>query len=255
MGNLFSTSTALSKAVDHSAFLNGKTIHVPNAGHPATITRNPTTFPRSVSSRTDVDLSYDIPLYTIDPIRIGRAEEVELSYNKRESVAAEARMALSERVAIDIIDTWAKAAKSNITAKKGEDAKVWIKAVAKNFDDNKVPAEGRYIMLSTKAYYEFLDTLSSNEAFAFTQCADPANGIVGKYFGFEFVKEFLLPTGYELLAWHKQSVSVAKSEPELFEDEGSATMYGNVISGQVRAGAAIIRHDGKGVAAVKSATA
>lgn len=253
VGNLFSDDSILSKAVDHSEFSDGHSVHVPNAGAPAEIIINPSTFPVEVGKREDTDLKYDLDTYAIKPIRVGRTEEIELSYNKRESVAGDARSALREEVAIDTVKKWCDTAKKKVTKKPSESIKDWIKAAAIQFKKDKVPFVNRYIMLTEDGYYAFLGTLSENQATAFTASADVAKGLLGKYYGFEFVQETSLPTGVEMLAWQKRSVSVAKGEVELFEEEGSPTMYGDVISGQVRAGGSIIRNDGKGVYVVKTA--
>lgn len=253
VGNLFADDSILSKAVDHSEFVSGHSVHVPNAGAPPEIVKNPTSFPVEVGKREDTALKYDIDTYAIKPIRVGRTEEVELSYNKRESVAGDARSALREEVAVDTVKKWCETAKKKVVKKPSETVKQWIKSAAKQFKKDKVSFANRYVMLTEDGYYDFLDSLSESEATAFSASADLAKGILGKYYGFEIVQETILPQGVEMLAWQKQSLSVAKGEVELFEDENSATMYGDVISGQVRAGGNIIRNDGKGVYVVKTA--
>lgn len=247
VGNLFSSDSVLSKAVDYSQFINGHRVHVPSAGTPPAIKKNPDTFPVEVGERKDTDIAFDLDTYVIVPIRVGRTEALEVSYDKRESVCSEARLALKQDVAIDTVKKWCKGA-VNIQKKESEDTvKKWLVAAAKKFDTDKVLAEERYVMVTPEHYYTLLDSMTDNEALAFSQSADVAKGILGKLLGFSFVKDFYLPEGVDMLAWQLNCVGVAKDEPELFEDEGSATMYGDVISGQERAGGAATRADKKGL--------
>lgn len=77
---LFANNTFAARSVDHSEFVNNKTVHVPNAGAAPNVEKNRTVFPASVTKREDVDLTYDMDEYTVDPVRISHAEQVELSY-------------------------------------------------------------------------------------------------------------------------------------------------------------------------------
>ena len=58
-------------ASDDSAFVNAKTIHVPNAGAAAGIARGNTVYPAVISERTDTDLTYDLTSFQVKPIRLG----------------------------------------------------------------------------------------------------------------------------------------------------------------------------------------
>ncbi|MCD8177303.1 MAG: hypothetical protein LUE98_07725 [Tannerellaceae bacterium] len=106
IGNLFADNTFAYHSVDHSEFVSGKTVHVPNAGTPSRVVKNRTIFPANVTQREDVDLKYDIDEFTVDPIRISNAEKVELSYNKRESIVGENRSKLEEEVYSSLIYNW-----------------------------------------------------------------------------------------------------------------------------------------------------
>ena len=247
VGNLFSSDSILSKANDYSEFINGHKVHVPNAGTPATISKNPSSFPVSVGERQDADVDFELDTFVIQPIRVGRTEELETSYSKRESVCAEARLALKESVAQDTIKKWCKATTKIHKKEAGEAIKKWFIAAAEQFATDKVLSTERYVMLTPANYYALLDSMTDNEALAFSQSGNVAEGVLGKLLGFSVVQDYFLPSGVDMLAWQKNCVGVAKDEPELFVDEGSATMYGDVISGQERAGGTVIRKDAKGV--------
>lgn len=244
IGHLHQTNTVLAKSVDHSEYIDGKTVHVPNAGAAAKIGKNVKKLPLDVSSRTDLDLSYKIDDFKIYPIVITDAEQVELSYNKRESITAESRSKLYDEVTSDTVAKWVSGAKP--VAKSGS-IKDDIKAAAKQFAKDRVPKGERYIMLTEDGYYDFLEELSDKEQFAFSASADAEKGVLGKFYGFEFADEFYLPKDVSMMAWQKQSLSHAIGDLKIYDTEGDPTYYGDVISGELRAGGAAIRSDKKGI--------
>lgn len=50
------------------------------------------------------------------------------------------------------------------------------------------PKEGRYAMFESYMYQQFIDSLSPNQMAAFAQSADLANGIIGKFAGFNILE-------------------------------------------------------------------
>lgn len=72
--------------LDHSSYVDNITVHIPQAGSNPTVSKNLTTFPATVGSRSDVDLTYNVDLYYSQPIRVGRDETQFISYDKRASV-------------------------------------------------------------------------------------------------------------------------------------------------------------------------
>ena len=104
--NLFADNTFAARSLNHSAFVTGKTVHVPNAGSAPSVTKHRTSFPAQASQRTDYDLAYNIDEYTTAPVHIENAEQVELSYNKRESVLKSMKAALAESVHTNLIANW-----------------------------------------------------------------------------------------------------------------------------------------------------
>jgi len=72
--------------LDHSAYVNNITVHIPQAGTNPTVSKNLSVFPAPVGSRTDADLTYNVDLYYSQPIRVGVDETQYLSYDKRMSV-------------------------------------------------------------------------------------------------------------------------------------------------------------------------
>ena len=72
--------------LDHSGYVNNTQVHIPQAGANPTVSKNLSTFPATIGSRTDADLTYNMGIYYSEPIRIGRDETAYISYDKRASV-------------------------------------------------------------------------------------------------------------------------------------------------------------------------
>ena len=71
---LFADNSFAARSVNHNEFVNGKTVHVPNAGAAPSVIKGRSSFPAEVKERSDIDLDYNIEEYTTDPIRIPEAE-------------------------------------------------------------------------------------------------------------------------------------------------------------------------------------
>lgn len=246
VGNLYGATSSISRSVNHSEYIDNKVVHVPNAGAPAKIGKNVKELPLTVSSREDIDLTYKINDYKIYPTLVTNLEQTELSYDKRESVLRENRAKLYEETALDIIASWVACVKKPI-AKVSLSVKEMIKGAAKQFAVDKVPSEGRCVMLTPDNYYKLLDELTEQEQFAFSASADASRGVLGKYYGFEILDEYLLPKDVEMLAWSPLSVSRALGDVHIYANEQDATYYGDVLSGDLRAGGHAIRQDCKGI--------
>lgn len=285
--NLYADNTFASRSVDHSAFVDGKKVHVPNAGAPPTVKKNRTSLPATVTKRTDVDLEYEIAEYTTDPILVSNAENVELSYSKRKSVISNAALALHSEAHADLIYSWVPSDKPETVATSGESVVAHIasatgnrKALTKEdilkvkakFDAADIPQTGRCILVDSVMYNQLLESLSEVQSNAFLATADASRGIIGKLFGFDFymrskvakttaagvLKEWTSSAAATdsaaALAWQEGSVSRALGQNELFENEGDASYYGDVLSGLVRAGGRYMRNDKKGVCLIYQAT-
>ena len=289
VGALFADNSFLSKSVDHSQFVDNKRVHVPNAGSASGVEKNRQTYPAAVHQRTDVDLDYEIDTYTTNPIYLRNAETIELSYDKRESVLSQDRAELHEAIASGILKRWApsgdvkrifntsgKAAVAYVPAATGNRKKLTkadVMAVMTQFNKDNVPSEDRYLLLDAIMYTQLLEDLTTQESQAFFACADPANGVLGKLLSFNVMQRsevlvFEGTTAKEVgetpkaadnaaaLAWHKNSLSRALGEVNMYGNEGDPTYYGDIYSFEARAGGSPIRHDKKGVAViVQSASA
>ena len=288
--NFFPQNSFTSKSVDDSAFVNNKTVHVPNAGSPSSVKKNRTTKPATVQTRTDQDLSYNIDELTTDPVYIPNVDQVELSYDKRMSVIANDREQLQKAAADNLLQKWAKYAAgitttgANVTTRSANGTgdrraitKADVLAAATLFNKNDVPQENRYLLLNAAMYADLLNDLTDKELSAFLASADAQNGTLGRLYGFSIMMRsetdeitdrsaapsgghtFLAatPTSEEAatlnaiaLAWQEKCVSRAIGEVKMFDETDSPTYYGDIYSFLMRTGGSHRRYDKKGIAVI-----
>lgn len=282
---LFANNTFAARSVDHSEFVDNKTVHVPNAGAAPNVEKNRTVYPATVTEREDVDLTYSIDEFTVDPIRIPHAETVELSYNKRESITRQSRRKLAQDIYDSLIYNWIPAG-VKVVETTGENVAAHIKDATGNrklmtkktveevqtlFDEWELPEEGRCILLDARMYNQLMHSMTDTEQNNFLSCADPVRGVIGKYLGFDFYKRSkVAKTAADKtvkpwsaanaatdcaagLAWQEDCVSRSLGESVLFDDQGNPLYYGDIISFLQRAGGHSIRADKSGVILIKQA--
>lgn len=281
---LFADNTFAARSINHSAFVNNKTVHVPNAGSAPAVTKNRSVFPATASQRTDADLTYDIAEYSTAPVHLQHSEEVELSYNKRESILKQMKAALADSVHADIVVAWipsgyakvgtsgaaVPAHMSSATGNRKAMTKADVLEVKNLFDIDDVPQNGRCMLLDAVMYNQLMASLSESEAIAFNASVNAQKGVLGNLYGFDFYMRSTVlrvnaagtsinPTAAATtsaagIAWQEDCVSRAEGQHEIFEDDGNPLFYGDVMSALVRAGGHYIRNDKKGVAVIYQTT-
>ena len=92
--NLYVPNPWLQLSKDDSAFVAFKTVHVPQSGAAATISLNPASFPLTATQRTDNELTYNVNDYSAAPFFVTDFENLQLSYDKRQSIAGDYNMNL-----------------------------------------------------------------------------------------------------------------------------------------------------------------
>lgn len=281
---LFADNTFAARSINHSAFVNDKTVHVPNAGSAPAVTKNRSVFPASASQREDYDLNYNINEYSTAPIHLQHSEEVELSYNKRESILKQMKAALSDSVHADLVVSWipsgyakvgttgaaAPAHMSSATGNRQSMTKADVLAVKNLFDLDDIPQTGRCMLLDAVMYNQLMASLSESEATSFNASVNAQKGVLGNLYGFDFYMRSTVlrvnaagttinPTAAATtsaagIAWQEDCVSRAEGQHEIFDDENNPLYYGDVMSALVRAGGHYIRNDKKGVAVIYQVT-
>ena len=282
--NFYPDNSFAAKSIDDSAFVNNKTVHIPNAGKPSSVEINRKEKPAKINEREDNELTYNIDELTTDPIHISNVDTVELSYDKRNSVLANDRQQLQKAASQNLLYKWAGSLKTKLftsgdareahtsstaTGNRKKITKAIVMKAAVQFNKDDVPAEGRYILLDSVMYMDLLDDLTDKELSAFLSCADASRGVLGKLYGFEFLQrsQVLRTTAggaavlkweedavaTELaagLAWQQDCVSRAMGDVKMFDDMGNPTYYGDIYSFLVRTGGSPRRYDGKGIAVI-----
>ncbi len=289
VGNLFKANPFMDKCLNADQFvLNGKVVHIPQAGAKIGAQRNrDTTGAAAVTLRGDTDITFALDEYTSDPIKIPNAETYELSYDKRESVIGESKDAISELCGDWMLRQWCPTLASNIVRTTGDAIAAHygtgnrkavtvkdVKNLRRIMSKAGVPKKDRYIQMDADMYDQFTDELSVTQNREFSKALNEKEGIVGRLFGFTFLDERADVAVYSndatpvpkdpdavsanddngaVLAWQKQSVIRALGTHEFFEDEGNPVHYGDIYSAILRAGGRIKREDQKGVYALVQA--
>lgn len=275
----------LARSVNHSEYVNDKTVHVPQAGAEPNTTKNRNVFPATIKTRTDGELTYDLDIYDVEPLRVRNLADVELSYDKRKSMLSQSKKKLQRDVAMDTLKKWVPSSPTVIlTVGAAEDAHIHATAsgqrysmtkktvmdVRKQFDMDDVPDTGRVMLLDAIMYNQLLNSLTDAEVLNFLAGADPIKGVIGTFLGFSFMKRSSVftttPTGVlktgqasatdcaGALAWQEDCVSRALGDVQLYEAVKDPTYYGDIFSFAVRAGGKYIREDKKGIVLISQGT-
>ena len=283
---LFASNSFMSKAFNADEYVvQGKTVHIPQAGAASGVSKNRSSLPATVSKRTDTDVTFVLDEYTTNPVYIPHVDTVELSYDKRESVLRQDKLKLLDEVANAFITSWLPTAATSIIKTTGEAVtahapsatglrkafcKADVLAAMTKFNAANIPQEGRYLLLDAQMYSQLLKDLTQSESMAFLASADAQSGVVGKLYSFNVMLRStvaavttagaLVTTAdatdcCAALAWHEQSVCRALGEVKMFDNEDDPTYYGDIYSFLVRAGGRIMRNDNAGVLSIIQDTA
>ena len=272
-------------SVNHDQFVVNKTVHVPQAGSLPGATKNRTVFPAAVIDRDDTTLDYDLDSFSIDPVRIGRIEEVQISYAKRTSIMFQHQNILNDIIAREGIFNWASDLSGNQVRTTGSDSTINgptgssgtrkeitvkdLSTVAQVMDDQDVPDDGRWLLLPSKMYYEVFSILEliREDIIGTTTLPDAA---LKKVLNFNIMKRSsntvvkydntggnpqrravgaapASDDNFGAIAWQVDFVATALGAISLFADEGAATMYGDVISADVLSKTTKLRTDQAGI--------
>lgn len=291
-GNLFKNNEFLLASTDAGQYvLQGKVVHIPQAGALANIVKNRTSLPATIVQRTDADVTYTLDEYTTDPILIPNAETFELSYSKRESVLGEYEASLRQTVADNILVDWSPTGGSGtivrttgsstpttLAGTTGNRKKLTVndlKNAQLQLNKQNVPMEGRYALISADMFQQLTDDMSATQYRDFSAAYDVKDGVLGRLFGFNIMMRSGVVT-YDngavpavnpygaapdaadndgVLCWQIGAVERALGQITFFERIGDPTYYGDVYSVSVRMGGRIRRQDASGVVAIVQAAA
>jgi hypothetical protein len=166
-------------AADDSSFVNNNKVNVPNAGAAATVSRNNTTYPVSIVSRTDTALDYTLRNFEMAPTRMGWADDLQLSYDKVKSLMSDYVGNMNERIKDYILSQWFDAVNGEMVSTTGSSTTTnWlggtaggslkhligadVRSAAKILDYQKMPSTDRYLLLDPDQFWQLLGDMSYN---------------------------------------------------------------------------------------------
>ncbi|WP_053404990.1 hypothetical protein [Persicobacter sp. CCB-QB2] len=250
--------------------LQGKVVHIPQAGPPSNVEKNRTTVPATPAQRPDSEVLYSLNEFTTDPRLIRDAEKVELSYNKRDSIIGDDKQKIAEEVAEDLIDVWARGLTTDHIITESDIARASLQKMQTMFNTHNVPLQDRYALVPAQIIpLLFPDTEVTALLSMMRSNDERLNSMFDNLYGFKIkmrssVLTFdaggaLKPPGSAgaeddtegVLCYQKRSLAKAVGEVKMFDNPNQATYYGDIVSFLLRAGGRRRREDDKGVGILK----
>jgi hypothetical protein len=193
-------------SVDHSAYIAFGTVHVPQSGSNPTVVKNPATFPLAISERTDADRTYALNQFALEPTLITNLDELQISYDKRQSVLGQQITTLTQRIGDEVAISWSATGAANIVGTTGSAAATSlapgatgtrkavtladIASLASKLDKDNVPRQNRKLLMSTDMFWELFqisDVIRASYNGFQSQPNVLQSGIVAMLYGFEIM--------------------------------------------------------------------
>lgn len=277
-------------SIDHSAYVAFGTVHIPQSGANPTVNVNPTSLPLAIAQRTDSEKTYLLSQYALSPTLITNIDELQVSYDKRQSVIGQQMNTLTQTIGNYVANSWCASGATNLILTTGAAgtslppsgtgtrkvvALADIAALAAKLDKDNVPRLGRKLLMNVDMFWE-LFTISDIVRASYNgfQVNALATGVVAQLFGFDILIRptvaVFTKTGttakavgaagaaddrLACIAWHPTTVSRALGSMTPMFDSGSngngkPEYLGSIFNMEVMLGSAIMRSDMKGVAAL-----
>lgn len=283
METLFYENEFLNLAVDHSAYVVNKVVHVPQAGGKPNVVKNRTEDVADLNKRTDTELIYSLDNYTTDPFLVKDVEDLQTSYAKRQSVMGQHIATIGDVIAVETLQKWAvngsvshvlrttgaaEAMLPNSTASGTRNLLTFpdIARAAARMDLDKVPKAGRFGVIPTAMFYGLFQDKELVNQQANVGVDMLTLGVVAKLFNFNLITrgEVVRYTSAESNNIRTQSaanaatdcagavfysrfmVSQALGEIKMYYNPGEARSYGDIMSGEVNHAANFLRTENVG---------
>lgn len=191
-------------SIDDSAYIAFGTVHIPQSGGNPTVVKNPATFPLTIGERTDTDRTYSMNQFALEPTLITNLDELQISYDKRQSVLGQQITTLTQRIGDEVAISWTASGSDNIvlttgsasgnalppsgTGTRKQVAVIDIANLAKKLDKDNVPKMGRKLLMNADMFWE-LFTISDIVRASYNGFKTNAleTGIVAQLFGFDIM--------------------------------------------------------------------
>lgn len=277
-------------SIDHSAYVAFGTVHIPQSGANPTVNVNPTSLPLAIAQRTDSEKTYLLSQYALSPTLITNIDELQVSYDKRQSVIGQQMNTLTQTIGNYVANSWCASGATNLilttgaagaslppsgTGTRKAVALADIASLSAKLDKDNVPRLGRKLLMNVDMFWE-LFTISEIVRASYNgfQVNALATGVVAQLFGFDILIRptvaVFTKTGttakavgaagaaddrLACIAWHPTTVSRALGSMTPMFDSGSngngkPEYLGSIFNMEVMLGSAIMRSDMKGVAAL-----
>lgn len=270
-------------AQDHSAFIKNKTVHVPLAGGAPNVVKNRTAVNTDPVQRTDSEITYDLDNYTTDPILVKNIEDLQVSYEKRQSVLSSHIATLSDVIATETLQKWAVSGSTThvlrttgantgtlphatATGTRNKLDKTDMARASARMDLDKVPAMERYSVIPAAMFYDLFTDSDLVRSRAVISADMLAKGVITELFGFWIIKrgEVVRYTSAATpvlraadaaaaatdcagaVCFSRYMTTQALGEILVYINEGDATKYGDVMSAEVNHGAHFLRANNVG---------
>lgn len=283
--NIYKDNEFLLHATNADEYVEqGKFVHIPQAGAAGNVQINRAVLPATISERTDTEVIYPLDELTSDPKLIRNIDDVQLSYNKRQSIIENETANIKEKAAEALLKRWTEnLVSANILRTTGADRTAILSGVTGTrkafrkedlysmkvlFDRQGISGVGRKALL----WPEQIDDLLRDKDLAvnFTQYANLKEGIIGRVAGFDLLTRATAlrfaggatPTVKDpdaataatdcagALCWHPSVVERAQGTVKMFERLNDPQFYGDVYSFLLMFGGRARRFDGKGIGAI-----
>jgi hypothetical protein len=280
---LFGTGAYMLNSMNHSPFVDNKTVKIPQAGTVPAIVADRSSYPIAVTTRTDDEESYDIVEYSLGALRLTDKDKKELSYNKRASLLTHHMNKLNDRMALAwnyniATDTAGRHIKTtgtgtaNLAPPSGTGTRKMptlsdIGRMSALFDEDNVPQADRYMLWPAKVYWAFISTVTSVLSGDYIK-AGMAKGFVAQILGWNIITRGVTvvydgsdakkavgaagATGddFGIICWQKEAATHALGKIEVFYEANSPIYQGDILSALVRFGGIRSRSDEAGTGVI-----
>lgn len=278
METLFFENEFINLAVDHSAYVKNKTVHVPQSGGKPNVVKNRVEDVADLKRREDTELTYNLDNYTTDPFLVKDVEELQISYQKRQSIMGQHIATLGDTIAVETLQKWAvDASTKHVLRSTGSDDAMLPNSTATGkrlrltvedfaraaaiMDLDKVPKQGRFAVVPTPMFYGlFSDKELVNQRALMGEDMLKA-GVVAELMGFKIIPrgEVVRYTNAAAnnlrtvgaadaatdcagaVCFSRFMVSQALGEIKMYYNAGEARSYGDIMSAEVNHAAHYLR--------------
>lgn len=287
--NLYANNLFLGQVgLDHSAFVNFKTVHIPQAGARPSVTANRSTLPATIAARTDAEITYSMSEYTTDPLLLPNIDTLQLSYDKRMSLLSNSIATLSDTISNKTLYAWspllansirtsgtavATALAPSATGTRNSFTLADLRAAVRILDkSNFNPNEERFLILPADMYWQLMgdpgisqylqlgqDTQINGKLPMLLGCRIVVRSSVNVYDTAGVIKATAdtgIPSApaatdnYAALLISKSAASRALGDIKVFAQMDRPDYYGSIFSALVMHGATKIRTNGEGIVGI-----